>query len=288
MSSESAQHVLVSVLMPVYRPYLPWLEQAITSLLNQSNPSWRLVLSLDGDDPDTKAAAELALRLLNAKQKLIVVEGARSGISNALNRGLVHCKTPFTARLDADDICTPERFASQTAALETNPDLVAVGMQIQGIDHNSKPVLERLHRYPSTPKATLLMGALINTPIAHPVLMMRSDAARALKGYRNQPCMEDYDLLARLSGHGQLSNLKGLGLLYRLHPRQHSRHVRPLRHQLLAARKRFLHQSYHQTPWHRLLTPIPYILYLLGPTLEYSCRRLCLAMAARFQVQIHR
>lgn len=179
MSSESAQHVLVSVLMPVYRPYLPWLEQAITSLLNQSNPSWRLVLSLDGDDPDTKAAAELALRLLNAKQKLIVVEGARSGISNALNRGLVHCKTPFTARLDADDICTPERFASQTAALETNPDLVAVGMQIQGIDHNSKPVLERLHRYPSTPKATLLMGALINTPIAHPVLMMRSDAARA-------------------------------------------------------------------------------------------------------------
>ena len=260
---------MVSVLMPVYRPYLPWLEEAFTSLLNQTNQSWKLVMSLDGDDPDTSAAAELAQRFFrtHSQQQLIVVRGARSGISDALNRGLAYCNTPFTARLDADDLCLPERFASQTAALESNSDLVAIGMQIQGIDHNGQPVLARLHRYPSTPKDTLLMGALVNTPIAHPVLMMRSDAVHALGGYRNQPCMEDYDLLARLSRLGQLPNLTSLGLLYRLHPSQHSRNIRPLRGQLLTARKRFLRQSCSFNAWHQLLIPIPYLLFAIGPLL---------------------
>ena len=273
--------VMVSVLMPVYKPSLAWLEEALTSLLDQTNPSWQLVMSLDGDDPDTSAAAELAQHFFRTlpQQKLIVVRGARSGISNALNRGLAHCNTPFIARLDADDLCLPERFAFQTAALQANPNLIAIGMQIRGIDHNGQPVRERLHRYPSTPKHTLLMGALFNTPIAHPVLMMRSEAVHALGGYRNQPCMEDYDLLARLCGLGQLSNLTSLGLLYRLHPNQHSRNIRPRRSQLLAARKRFLRQSCVLTPWHRLLLPIPYLLFAIGPLLEYSIRRWCLATA---------
>ncbi len=274
---------MVSVLMPVYKPSLPWLEETLTSLLNQTNPSWQLVMSLDGDDPETSAAAELAQRFFRThpQQQLILVRGARSGISDALNRGLAHCNTPFTARLDADDLCLPERFASQAAALESNPHLIAIGMQIQGIDHNGQPVLARLHRYPSTSKDTLLMGALVNTPIAHPVLMMRSEAVHALGGYRNQPCMEDYDLLARLSRLGQLSNLTSLGLLYRLHPNQHSRNIRPIRSQLLSARKRFLRQSCFLTPWHRLFTPIPYLLFAIGPLLEYNIRRWCLATAGR-------
>ena len=80
----------------------------------------------------------------------------------------------------------------------------------------------------------------MNTPIDYPVLMMRRDAVQRFGDYRQQPCMEDYDLLARLSA---FSNLKSLRLQYRLQPKQHRRQLRRLRKQLLKALVRFLEQS---------------------------------------------
>lgn len=285
MGPKAADHswVRINVLMPVFQPNLAWLKLAISSLLQQSESQWQLVLSLDGDDPETGAAATLARQLISTPQQLIVVEGPRSGITGTLNRGLSNCIAPFIARLDADDLCLPERLAQQADALEADPQLVAVGMQIQGVNRFGQTVTERLHRYPSNPASTLLMGALVNTPIAHPVLMMRRDAVQTLGGYREQPCMEDYDLLARLSALGNLTNLKCLGLQYRLHPKQHSRQLRPLRKQLLKARLRFLEQSSKRNRLNWSLILIPYVLFALGPGLEYAGRRLCLSLAARFK-----
>ena len=285
MGPKAADHswVRINVLMPVFQPNLAWLKLAISSLLQQSESQWQLVLSLDGDDPETGAAATLARQLISTPQQLIVVEGPRSGITGTLNRGLSHCHSPFIARMDADDICLPERLSRQSTALESDPKLIAIGMQIQGIDHNHQPIPKSLHHYPSSTSSTLLMGALFNTPIAHPVLMMRRNALQSIGGYREQRCMEDYDLLARLSTVGKLNNLKYLGLLYRIHPSQHSRQVRPFRLQLLKARLRFLKETGIRNPLHWLLIPIPLLLFAIGPRCEYISRRLFSSLASRFK-----
>jgi glycosyltransferase involved in cell wall biosynthesis len=271
----------ISVLMPVYQPNPAWLRAAIESLNAQTYPHWQLVLSLDGDDPATLNAADVAQDSLTKGHPLIVVRGKRSGISSALNRGLAACNTPYTARLDADDLCRPSRLLQQWQLLEHEPKLVACGMQIKGIDANGNQINQRLHRYPTTPTATLLVGAIFNTPSAHPVLMVRTDQAKRIDGYRAFPCMEDYDLMARLCRNGDITNLLDVGLDYRMHKGQHSRQVRPMRSHLLAARWMFLQQLCYKQPVAVVFATVPLLLFIMGPRGEHGIRRLAGRWAAK-------
>jgi glycosyltransferase involved in cell wall biosynthesis len=277
------QSACISVLIPVYKPDPEWLRACIRSLNAQTYKDWQLVLSLDGEDPRTIDAIKIAQDNLALSHSLIVVRGAHSGITGALNRGLDVCETPYIARLDADDLCRTIRLQQQWQLMEQEPALVACGMQIQGIDSNGDQLRRRLHIYPTTPRLTLLVGALFNTPIAHPVLMFRTQAAKILGGYRHQPCMEDYDLMARLSGYGKLSNLNSVGLDYRVHEQQHSRQVRPKRRQLLAARYRFLLALIREQPAALALAGWPLVLYSIGPQGEYLLRRWISRRAAAFK-----
>ena len=54
----------ISVLMPVYQPNQAWLRATIGSLNLQSYGDWQLVLSLDGDDAATVAAAHVVKETL--------------------------------------------------------------------------------------------------------------------------------------------------------------------------------------------------------------------------------
>jgi glycosyltransferase involved in cell wall biosynthesis len=270
----------ISILMPIYQPNPHWLKATIDSLNAQTYRHWQLILSLDGDDPSTRAAADIARTTLTPDHKLVVVQGERSGITGALNRGLAACDSTYTARLDADDLCRATRLEQQWKLLEQRRDLVACGMQIEGIDGQGHRLSTRLHRYPTTPTLTRLVGAIFNTPIAHPVLMFRTQQAKDLGGYRPLPCMEDYDLMARLGDHGGLTNLNTVGLDYRVHTRQHSRQVRPKRSHLFAARCRFLQQLIRQQPAAVALVGVPMLLYVIGPKGEYALRRVAGRWAA--------
>ena len=108
----------VCILMPIYRPNHAWLSKSVESLKLQTLRSWKLVLSLDGEDPETIQAAEIVQALIENEDQLQVVQGERIGISGALNRGLGACNAPYTARLDADDICRPDRLEKQWLKLE--------------------------------------------------------------------------------------------------------------------------------------------------------------------------
>ena len=275
------KHIQISVLMPIFNPNRKWLEATFESLNQQTVHNWQLVLSLDGEDQATVSAVNVARESLRPSQTLVVVRGPREGISEALNRGLTACNTPYTARLDADDICRPDRLEVQWKRLESEPDLVACGMQIQAIDTDGKEVQGRIHTYPTSRDATLLVGALFNTPIAHPVLMFRTVNAVKIGGYRNRRCMEDYDIMARLSEHGNLINLAGTGLNYRIHSNQHSRQARPKRGELLQARYKFLRVLTKKQYTAAVLIVIPLALYVIGPKGEYQLRRLASHLGGR-------
>ena len=273
--------IQISVLMPIYNPNIKWLEATLESLNQQTVHNWQLVLSLDGEDPATVSAVTAAREILKPSQTLLVVRGKREGISQALNRGLAACNTPYTARLDADDICRHDRLEVQWKKLESEPDLVACGMQIQAVDTDGKEIQGRIHTYPTSRNATLLVGALFNTPIAHPVLMFRTVDAVKIGGYRNRRCMEDYDIMARLSEYGNLINLRRTGLNYRIHSNQHSRQARPKREELLQARYKFLRVLTKKQYAAGVLFVIPLALYVIGPKAEYQLRRFASHLGSR-------
>jgi glycosyltransferase involved in cell wall biosynthesis len=55
-----------------------------------------------------------------------------TGVAEALNRGLQETRgTPFVARMDADDLCAPDRLVRQVQFLEAHPHVAAVGSNVQ-------------------------------------------------------------------------------------------------------------------------------------------------------------
>lgn len=264
----------LSVLLPIFRPNEDWLTKALKSLKTQTYTEWVLVVSLDGSDGDTIRGGQVAIEILG-KDRVRLIQGDRSGITGTLNRGLRHCETEYIARMDADDICLPNRFFDQVQTMDKERELVACGTQIIRVSENGEVIESRQGKYPETHCSTLLIGATFNTPIAHPTVMIRTWAAKAVGGYRDVRCMEDYDLFSRLAQLGEVRNIPCTGLLYRVHERQHSQTVRPSRSDLLRTRLRFTRELASLSKLSFSLMLVPVMLWVIGPQGEMFIRRCC-------------
>lgn len=272
--------IRVSVLMPIHRPHEEWFLLAIRSLLNQTYTSWQLVLSLDGNDEQTSHAARLASELVN---NLVIVKGEHTGIVGALNRGLCLCNTEFTARMDSDDLALPKRLELQVLKLDSDPKIAALGTQIIPVDRLGRPIPELPYKYPCSSIKSLVTGALVNNPIPHPTLIFRTNLVKQVGGYREKRCMEDYDLISRLSTYGSVQNLPTTCLHYRCHTNQLTKLARPIRAHLLQARVSFLKNLLMIRPWLIILSPIPFALFLLGPQNELLARKLAKVIIAKYR-----
>jgi hypothetical protein len=127
-------------------------------------------------------------------------------------------KTDFIARMDADDICLPERFAVQLAALQADPRLAVVAARHREIDA-SGAFLSDPAPFPAS-YAGLLGAFLTCNALLHPLVMFRRAAVLAAGNY--SPCpppCEDFDLWMRVAKTHQLVNLPQLLLHYRVHQR---------------------------------------------------------------------
>lgn len=229
---------LISVLMPV-RDGERYLGAALASLAQQSLGDFEVIVVDDGSVDGTAAMLAAAAA---RDPRLRIDRQAGQGVSAALNRALALAQGRFLARLDADDIARPERFAAQAAYLETHPRVAAVGGGYEEIDQDDRPL--RAVRPPTEPARIRAILPRTNC-IAHPTVMMRRDAILAVGGYR--PAFdgaEDYDLWLRLLERWDLANLPELLLGYRRHPHAATlRRVRDSAFAELAARTAFERRS---------------------------------------------
>jgi glycosyltransferase involved in cell wall biosynthesis len=203
----------VSCILAVYNARR-YVREAAESILQQTYRDFELILL---DDGSTDGSAEILDELAARDPRVRLVRRPNKGLTPTLNEGLALAGGPFVARMDADDVSLPERFEKQVAFLESRPDVVCVGSQIETMD----PYGSRLDRplHPLTHgqiDADLLKG--IGWSIVHPAAMMRTLAVRRVGGYREQfSTSQDLDLWLRLAEVGQLANLPDVLLRYRQH-----------------------------------------------------------------------
>ena len=210
----------ITVLMPVFNA-MPYLPAAVESIVGQH---YRHFTLLALDDGSTDGSVEF-LRAHPDPRIEVVCDGQHHGMGALLNRGIARVQGSLVARMDADDICPPDRFARQVAALLDDPGLVAIGMQFKYMGQGGRQgFARRLPLGHSTIHDDLRRGTLC---VIHGSLMMRTAALRTIGGYRFAGVGEDWDMFLRLAEIGRFANLPEVGYLYRLHANNATaRHVR--------------------------------------------------------------
>lgn len=202
---------LVSVVMPAWNA-ANYVAAAARSILTQTVTDLELIAVDDGSTDDTQA---ILTRISRLDRRLRVVSRANTGIVGALNDGLDAARGTFIARMDADDLAYPDRFARQLAFLGANRRCVAVGGAFLQIDEEGDPIgVVSWSTQSAAIEAELLRG---KGGIPHPTAMIRGDAIRKVGGYRHEhEWVEDKDLWLRLAEIGKLANLPDVLLAYRL------------------------------------------------------------------------
>ena len=186
----------VSVLLPV-RNGGRWLGAGLASLARQSLPTFEIIAVDDGSDDGSGA-------LLDAwaaqDPRLTVVHQPAEGLVAALNRGLEHCRAPLVARMDADDISHPRRLELQAARFTSRAEVGVVSCLVRHFPWRSVATGFRLYEEWLNSLVThdeIKRGRFIESPVAHPSVMIRRAVLTGIGGWRDPGWAEDYDLWLR-------------------------------------------------------------------------------------------
>lgn len=201
----------ISVVMSV-RNGMPFLPEAVHSVLAQSFEDFEFIVmdnaSVDGSNEWVTAQQDKRIRLVRNEEDL--------GLSQSLNRGFSLARGKYIARMDADDISTPERLAVQAAYMDEHPELVVCGGEVEIFTETTSSLWE-------VPKGrdAILSTLLFAVPLAHPAVMYRADAWNSLKLQYDKTLAlsQDFDMwrIIGLQMTKALDNMGACVLRYRMH-----------------------------------------------------------------------
>ena len=182
---------LISILTPVFDTPVPWLREAVESVLSQVYENWELLLIDDGSTDADLLRALPALTVRDSRIRLVRLE-SHQGISAALNKGVDHANGEWIAFLDHDDVLEADALFQNVRLLQENPELDLIysdedKLTDQGFD---SPILK-----PDwSPDFFLSCNYLCH------MIFLRRDLVPEVGGFQSQfDGSQDYDLLLRVS-----------------------------------------------------------------------------------------
>jgi glycosyltransferase involved in cell wall biosynthesis len=202
---------LITVCMPVYNAKR-YLSEAIESILGQTFSDFEFLII---DDGSTDRSLAILKRYAARDARIRLSTRPNAGLVTRLNEMLHQARGELIARMDADDVALPERFARQVEFLRGHPEVDVVGGAQEHIDSKG----HHLHiHYDLQGHEEIQERALTGVcPLNHPSVMMRREAVLAVGGYRAMMPAEDLDLWLRMGERGRLANLPDVITRYRLH-----------------------------------------------------------------------
>lgn len=209
-ASATAQMTLddVAVLIPAYNGQAD-VDLTLASF-SESAPVHVLIVD-DGSTPPivAPAIANMKIEVLRMAYNGGIERALQTGIDALAQRGF-----RYAARIDAGDRSVPQRLAKQRLFMELHPRVAGLGMWTQVVTREGKPLF--MLTPPAEPDAIRRLR-FFRSCLAHPSMMLRIDAVRAVGNYRAEyRSAEDLDLFVRLMEQYDCANLPELGLYYEL------------------------------------------------------------------------
>jgi glycosyltransferase involved in cell wall biosynthesis len=203
----------ISVVIPVLNGG-KFLEKCVLSIIEKKVTFEILIV----DNGSTDETSMVSRKLTSKYSNIRYLTSRPRDISTALNTGIKAATGEFIARLDSDDLSTPNRLWKQVQYLREHPDCVMVGGRMEYIDFQGTElgVQENFKNGNIT-----IQNFYSGNPVAHPSVMFRRKAFEAAGQYKSKwNKVEDLDLWIRLSRIGQIHNLDEIVTKYRRHSNQ--------------------------------------------------------------------
>jgi glycosyltransferase involved in cell wall biosynthesis len=213
---------LISVILPVFNG-APYLEEALRSILRQTEGDWELIAVDDGSTDDTP---EILKTLTEQDKRIRLIQRDHEGIVAALCLACSEAKGNLLARMDADDIAEPTRFAEQADLLRQEPEVQLCSTRVQTIGSDSGTGWKRYERWINARchHDDIVRELFVECPLPHPGFMMRRLFYEKIGGYRDRGWPEDYDLVMRAwQGGARFAKPDPILLRWREHPERLSK-----------------------------------------------------------------
>jgi glycosyltransferase involved in cell wall biosynthesis len=157
------------------------------------------------DDGSTDESLTKIKRWSEQDERIQCYQQPPLGLVPALNKGMALAKGEYIARMDADDIMLENRLQAQVAYLNQHPHIALIATQVELFpNHLVTPAYQEYIRWQNQclTSQDIVDEIYVESPVAHPSVMMRREACIKLGGYRQGDFPEDYDLWLRMISHG--------------------------------------------------------------------------------------
>lgn len=244
------------------------LRPAIESILCQSYTDWEFIIC---DDMSTDATLSILEGYANCDTRIVVIKNKQNlGLNHSLNRCLSVAQGEFYARMDGDDISTPNRLEKLVAAMDANPNVAVVSSWMTCFDESGDWGVVKTKTSPGS------IDFIHGSPFCHAPCIMRTKVLKALGGYGTERWLkrsQDYHLWFRLYAAGY----HGMNMpeaLYRVRDNREATMRRNMRNRLIEARIMLMgFRLLHLPLWTYLYIARPVLLGLMPVCLYGFLRR---------------
>ncbi len=128
---------LVSIITPMYNGER-FVKQTINSVLNQTYPSWEIIVV---DDGSKDIGPEIVNEYVIKDSRVKLVSQKNGGSASARNNGIRRAKGQYIALLDADDTWNPDFLEKQLKLMKDKSALLVYSSHTR-INENSQEILK--------------------------------------------------------------------------------------------------------------------------------------------------
>ena len=205
----------ISLIMSVYNGE-DYLAETVESVLCQTFTEWEFIIINDcSTDNTSKILAEYASK--DARVKVHTNE-TNLRLPSSLNKALSLAEGKYIARMDADDICMPDRLQKQYDFMEANPNVDLSSCRFLTLKNGVYSSGGCGGKGDSESIKVLL---LVTNPILHPGIIAKADVIKELGYDKNFTCTEDMELWTRfVLNNKRVEILSEYLMIYRLHDKQ--------------------------------------------------------------------
>ena len=205
----------ISLIMSVYNGE-EYLAETIESVISQTFTDWEFIII---NDCSTDKTAQILDKYASKDSRIKVhTNQTNLRLPSSLNKALSLAEGKYVARMDADDICLPDRLQKQYDFMEENSNIDLSSCRFMTLKNG---VFSSGGCGGKSDHMSIKALLLVTNPILHPGIIAKAEVIKELGYDKNFTCTEDMELWTRfILNDKRVEILPEYLMIYRLHDKQ--------------------------------------------------------------------